>query len=706
MNSKPAELRSMAAKSLCIRVVYEWASQETLETDDWRDEDGYGTCEDHDWFIWQMLEMQVPESMIIPNMIRDQIECHITSILNEVADWIRYHHRLRFFHDEAANLPDADFFLKKYLLELAWRPDQSIDYTATARNVLAGSNFSTLEKYRFACTYCFTQEIQRFRILGGMTKSYCFERDPFMVYWGKWLYNELHTITVPVYVSIDVVMFGEAMKHHNVWLPMKFFFEKLNSGGKIWQCGNALTLEATKKYQKELLAMLSDSEKALVYQDHMKVIIENYLKSGNLEAIRQISSELKVNANFQHFIVIIKRLVLFSMENSRNFNEITPLFFEIWNDVNDVEKNYNYTGLRSRIAENCARLIGDRCSRFDFNSRRQYRDPLVFIRAFAAAHNPNHFLQSNFYWLVIWQPFASIVGLINEFQLSVEDVERLKMITREPSKIEYACLIYLRYGKFREFNRFISFCYSNDDGNRIAFQKNLLNTDDGLDALGDALDRVKWRTIYDFICHVYHDSRDFASICTTQVMLRALKDETSSFLKHMMHRCEAKSIIRCIKTFVSAGDNLSEAKLACIDLINKYIYSHKDFVFKGGQFHEILEWCYGYGRAQGFDDFFDALDVERCAVLVTQLENCFDEYTFRVTDSFQEFFYWISSGFEHEWERSELKLEMIDVDCWYLEHTIKFLRQRRYRRCLLNWFFDSDADKITEFLAKLRECYL
>ncbi|XP_065209436.1 uncharacterized protein LOC135837921 [Planococcus citri] len=680
----PDKLCSLAAKSSCIPLLYEWASCEMLATDFWIRELYYGTCRDHEWFIWQLNQMQLPSSLVIPNLVREQIEYHMTSILNQVIIWIQYHHSKNFFHDEPASP------LKEYLLKLIWKLDRSIDYAATAKNVLAGSNFNPMEKYRFACTYCFSEEVCNLKDVTEVTIDWCFEKEPLLVYWSKYLTNQLHTITLPSNDSIEEIMFAKALDEYDLWQPIKYFFAKLNSGARLLQCKNVF-LHEEGKYQKELLALLNECEKSSVYlhQANMIEILKNYEQAENFEGIRQICTELKGKLSFKDFALIIEELARLSMFTINTFNAVTPLLMEIWNDASDADKRrVASTGLQSRIVEKWWELLWEEMDDH-FANRHRFRNPLVFIRALAEAYEPRNFLKSNFYLLVIWQPFASIVELMDEFQSGAEDVEEFKKNIRQQLVTDHtSCLHYLAsHGEFDEFNSFVSFFYP-DNASRTAYQRKFLM--DNLKDFSYSFEYVDWRIIYQFVSNVFRDSDDRSvSSCTTLLMQKALSKRRGILIK-MMHREEVNSIVECIHTFVPYQHNLSRAKQNCVDSLIEYLHNgFSIIIFKATQFEKLLIWC--YGSEAGVAQFKEKINASK--VFVTLLKFCVNGYAFEASDSMEEFLHWY---YPIESERKNFISDMIYS---YDEFGVigEFLRDRRYRRCMLNWFFDRNAYEVKKF---------
>ncbi|XP_065220711.1 uncharacterized protein LOC135845808 [Planococcus citri] len=687
MGYAPGELRSLAAKSSCIQLVYEWASSEILAINTWEKEEDYDTCSDHDWFIRQMNEMQLPGSSVIPNVVRYQIESRIMSILNQVSDWICYHHRKNFFHDEPASP------LKEYLLKLIWKPDRSIDYEATARNVLAGSNFNAMEKYRFACTYCFPEEVWNLRDTAKVAIDWCFETEPLLVYWSKYLANQLHTITLPArYASIEEIMFAKALKEYDLWQPVKYFFEKSNSSARLSQCKKVVSHKYG-KYQKKLLALLNECEKSSVYLANLKKIIRNYDENYDFEGILQVYTELKGKLSFKNFALMISQLAYWSIVD----NAVLPLLMEIWNDASDEYKRLvALTGWRSRIATRLWHFImGEGVDRY-FNGRGKFRNHFVFIRALAEVYEPRNFLTENFVWLAVLQPFASVVELINEFQANSEDVEELKKDIRQWDIMKSILTLYLKFGEFDEFSSLVSFCYSDNNAIGIAFQRKFLINN--LYALNFAFERIKidWKIIYGFVNNMFRDTVEgLASYYTTKLMQYVL-EKSMDVVMEMMYREGANRTVECIETFVPHHDDLARAKEICIDSLFEYLHNHhRGYFFKEAHFEKMLIWC--YGSETGVAEFKEKINVSK--VFINLLERWVDRYayTFNVSDciSMEEFLHWY---YPIESERKAFKLKMIYSYAEF-EKIEALLKERKYRERsrMLNWFFDKDDHKIKEF---------
>ncbi|XP_065204561.1 uncharacterized protein LOC135834572 [Planococcus citri] len=551
-----------------------------------------------------------------------------------------------------------------------------------------------MEKYRFACTYCFPEEVWNLRDMAEVAIDWCFKKEPLLIYWSKHLTNQLHTIPVPANDSIDEIMFAKALNEFDLWQPIKYFFEKLNSGDRLLQSKNVVSHKRG-KYQKQLLALLNECEKTSVYQANLKKIIKNYDKVYDFESIRQIYTELKGKLSFKNFALIFKKLASLSMQGLLHFNALTPLLMEIWNDASmEYKVRVASSGLRSRIVDKWYDLIMEN-EGYYYENRDQFRNPFVLIRALAEVDEPRNFLKSNFDWLVVWQPFASIVKLIDEFQFNAEDVEELKNDIRQSDTMEGTFSGYLRCGEFGEFSSIISFCYSDDNASKIAYQRKFLM--ENLDSLSLALMSIDWKIIYEFVNNVFCDTDGddgFESSCTTLLMQNALK-KGMYVLDRMMHLNEANSIVECIETFVPHHDNLSRAKKACIDLLSDHLHNGYLPTFKETQIEEILTWC--YGSETGVAEFKEKINVSEA--FINMLEGCVNGYTFKASDSMEEFLHWY---YPIESERKAFKLEMI-YSYGEFETIGELLKGRMYRprAHLMKWFFENDDCKIMEFITKI-----
>ncbi|XP_065209451.1 uncharacterized protein LOC135837934 [Planococcus citri] len=766
MPSTPAKLSSWAARSLCIRLVYEWANSDDMPVNDliWRnDKNGHDTCENHDLFIDQMYEMRVPSTIIVPHLIRDQIDENIASILDHVKDWIRYHHSKHFFHDEPSSP------MNEYLLGLVWSDDnRRIDYTASARSMLTNENLTTMERFRFACTYCFVEEITKLGALVEIetTSSWSFKDEPFLVYWSKYLKNELDTVCLPESISsIDVLMLEKALKDYDLWSPIEYFFSKLDTASKFHQF-NAVANHCGVKYRYELLSKLDHEEWMLVYRKSIARIMLSCAESGDFEEIRHLWRRFKDTMNSKNFAIVVRELVPLSMKNSRNFNALTPLLMEMWASAREEVKKSAIKGeLMRRIGEKCADLVDDDSIGFDFQSRLEYADPLRVFRALLESCDRKQtveFIRLNFLWLVLWQPLAELKEFFVEIQLDTECVSMLKKNWKYSYRLRLACWTLLRYGEFDEFDELVWFCWyddsisidideintaSNEAKNRAIdaevskcvelreksiemryetatlrdrclkllekkialceecvalYKSSVVKSASGLTALSSYLCTLDWRKLQSFLLNSVF-STDHSEVDSLMMVLFRTRFMGTNYLVRKLRRAEFDDVKEFFDTVMSKYYNVLLLKYTCCDTLFRCLFN--DYDDDDDESAENLVF-----KPDDMRDFLSWCARDDGESLIAH---------FKQRHLFPNAFVGQLKGCVDENGSFKASDSMEEFLVWcfpaqtdrgefkrYLIHRYReykpieeVLRQRKYRQNVLNWFFDGDTDLIETFRA-------
>ncbi|XP_065204563.1 uncharacterized protein LOC135834574 [Planococcus citri] len=253
MDDSPMKLQSLASKSICIRLLYEWAEDEIPVINVWRRGRGYTACSARDWFLWQLCEMQVPHRFAhIPDKIQHQIEDDMALILELVIKWILHHHLLNVFYDDQ---PSSS--LSEYIVKLVWNHRFKIDNLATAKNILTNDNLTALERFTIASTYCIVDEIEKFRDTMDSVPEWDSIGQIYVGYWTRYLKNKLDTIDVPRNSSIES-FYLKAAEEHELWSAAVYFFDKLNPAKKSAEFERMLDFAETNL--KDLLAKLGEDK--------------------------------------------------------------------------------------------------------------------------------------------------------------------------------------------------------------------------------------------------------------------------------------------------------------------------------------------------------------------------------------------------------------------------------------------------------------
>ncbi|XP_065209473.1 uncharacterized protein LOC135837956 [Planococcus citri] len=713
MTDSPMELQCLAAKSVCIRLVREWAEGEIPIIDVWGNDDGYNTCSDHDWFMWQLNEMQVPRFAHIPNKIRYQIEDNLALIIEQVTVWIQYHHSVNFFHDQPTEPISS---LSEYVVKLVWNHYFKIDYAATAKNILTNEKLSQLERFRFASTYCIVEEMEKFRdlVVDSVPKR-DIVKDPFVLYWSKYLKNEMHVISSVIAqgegVTIDLTMFIITTEQLELWPPAEYFFDKLDSGSKsvlferiVERYGN--------KYLKELLAKLTDEEWRLASHSAISKIVDKIVQYGTSNDVRFVWQLCKNEIDSENFCAILETLVPLSISNSSDFEKWTPLLVEIWTSA--------ASELKQSAIDN-VQLWDSICEKFiqhvrtlpieGFGARRLVKDPLKFLRVVLKNTNAKSkmaFFEQNFYWLIMWAPFTEVDNLLRDsLQHYDRDIVELKksIANNSAEEVERSLMVFLSFGLFDEFDAVFAFYYpaviAGDDETPACcltcHKWKLLAPDNAMIALSTCLYLGDWRRSFEFLKKTLTPMNlDPVEYMVCNMIEIGCKRE---IYRLMFCDSEMNDLKECLTTILPANDSRLEIfKKRFQTYMLDTIFDcelRKIRVFKRAKVENFLLWICD-GDEKLIDEKFKQSSLFPKGFVV-QFAACgvFGD-AFQATKSMEEYLEWC---FATESERQRFKREMIYK---YSEYNMiaELLTRRSHRRAMLYWFFDGDHGAIEKFTAE------
>ncbi|XP_065209450.1 uncharacterized protein LOC135837933 [Planococcus citri] len=708
MPSTPAKLSSWAARSLCIRLVYEWANSDMPVNDIiWRnDKNGHGTCVNHDLFIDHMYEMRVPSTIIVPHLIRDQIDQNITSILDHVKDWIRYHHSKNFFHDEPSSP------VNEYLLGLVWNDEsRRIDYTASARSMLTNEKLTSMEKFRFACTYCFVEEITKLRDLAEIeiTSDWKFRDEPFVVYWSKYLKGELGTIYLPGIFSIEVLMLEKALNDYGLWSSIEYFFSKVDALNRF-RLLNEFVNQKGAEHLEELLNKLDDDDEWIsACRNSIDKILKDCAESGRFEQIPHVWNRFRGGIDSKTLARIVEQLVPLSMKNKLYFNALTPILIEIWSTAGaDLRQSAIEDELLARVGKKCAHMI-DHDNEFDLCARREYNDPLELIRTLLSCGDRRRrevFLRDNLHWLVIWAPSTSAVReLLEEFLFWSRDVVNIVREVKDSPQLRFSCSKLIRIGEFDHFDKIVLFFLSHLDElddvteNTISqYKLSFVDNGDGFRALRANFYSSDWRTVSRFVYTTFRSSNvelyELRSILVDDRM--QMDSSTRTYhLREKFSRGEMNDVVEIGKAYFAGSARYAWFKTRCMVELFWCIFGDSNGMnFNRANVQNFFTWCSAESYKVWLEERLSAQPGLLARAFLAQLKGCVDEFTFEASDSMEQFLHW---WFAAESEKRQFKRDMIHRYTEF-EQIADLLKQRKYRQGVLNWFFDNDAEFVQCFV--------
>ncbi|XP_065209455.1 uncharacterized protein LOC135837938 [Planococcus citri] len=717
-DDSPMKLQCLAAKSICVRLLHEWAEGEIPVINVWRRAQGYGTdhCEDHDWFLWQLSEMQVPRFAHISDEIQYQIEDNMVTILETAQTWIQTHHRCNnFFHDQPSSS------LNEYIVKLVWNQNFKIDYAATAKNILTNEKLSLLERFRFASVYCIVDEIEKFRNTIGSIPEFDFTMDPFVAYWSKHLRNKLRTIPVPKNSSIEMLLFNTSLER-GLWPTVKYFFDKLDSPKKTSKFESILE-RFGEAYPNDFSAGLANKKWNPLCCFASSKIIARIVRYGTPEQVRIVWKLFESKMNSKNFCGILETLVPLSMRNAGDFEKWTPLLMEMWTSASG---RFNQSAIDMKlwqsIGDKFCDLVRDE-SILEFSARRLISDPMKFIRIVLKSMPAGKrivFFEKNICWLLLWAPFAALDELMRDvLECYSRDFLELRKLVASADDVKMRCLLrsLLAYGEYDEIDAVVSFYVFSIDGYVSVFIRNggfkfqndpklytwqfLMSQYVVINSMCVHVYRDDWRELYKYLkdndAWPYGDKAKETmktvlspTYCARKIERGDEMNDLKEFVNAVYSNTEPQ-----LERAINAQVKLLKKRFESVVLTALFDYTNygKKVTFDRAALQEFLVWIYD-GDEKLIAENFKQPSLFPKGFLV-QLKGCVAEGSFQVTESMNEFLKWC---FATEEERRQFKRKMI-YDCGQYRLIEGLLMRRKYRPRMLMWFFDEDTSLIEKFTA-------
>ncbi|XP_065205275.1 uncharacterized protein LOC135835107 [Planococcus citri] len=709
MDDSQMKLQCLAAKSVCVRLVYEWAENEIPIINVWKRDildSAEEDCPTHHWFLWQLREMEVLRFANIPNEAQYQIEDNMPLILKEVMRWFWHHHLMNFFHDQPSSS------LSEYIVKLVWNHYFRIDYLATAKNILTNDHLTPLERFRFASSYCIVDEIEKFRDLMDSVPECDLIEGPFVEYWTGYLKNNLDAIDIPKNF--------EAAEELDLWPAVVYFFDKLDSTRKSAEFEHMLKMYAESNLKDLLAKLITDEEWNLACRSSISKIVEKIVQYGTSDQVRFVWKLFESKMNPMNFCHILETLLLSSIRNARDFEKWTPLLLEIWTSASShLKQSAIDMKLWHSIGEKfISTIVREQTS--DFRARRrQISDPMKFIRMVLknmSVEKRMEFFKKIFCWLIIWASFDAVDKLMRDFLENYDrDVIELKKVVANCSKIERSRGILIAFGEFNQLDAVVSFYFPGIDGittndgatmqNKLKFHKyEFIMSSYVFDSVCFCAYYSDWKSLYEYV------QKNVSWISTTAVeaiMRKVLLQDR--FWTRKIEAGEMNDLKEFVKTVYSKGNlddrtSTADAQLKFLkeryeshvsSVLFEYRYTNcpKKVTFDRTDLQAFLLWIYNGGKNLINGNFKQPRMFPEG--FLVQLRGCVDKGSFQVTKSMVEFLEWC---FATETERQQFKRKMI-YD--YRKHKMieGLLTCRELRRRMLFWFFDDDISLIEKFTA-------
>ncbi|XP_065202645.1 uncharacterized protein LOC135832997 [Planococcus citri] len=217
----------------------------------------------HEDVLSSLAELEVPQC------IAEFLKTYVQKVKEELNKWVDYH------SNEILHPNGEKNELYCEINNIIWYSDGTINYKATAKNLLNSLRLSEIEKYHILCWYCLEDEIDRLSPLlftKNIVDHLDFDSydDSLILYWNNYFrYNNRD------YKDVDM------LRHLNVkWPAKEYFFDRLNAEEQvenvIWLLDEDKTIYL---YLKQLLMKLNEHQLQQVYVNRSVQIINTFLRS-------------------------------------------------------------------------------------------------------------------------------------------------------------------------------------------------------------------------------------------------------------------------------------------------------------------------------------------------------------------------------------------------------------------------------------------
>lgn len=620
----------------------------------------------------------------LPKVLEEMIDDECIYVGVGLDKWVNFVHPAIFFDIKKENV-------YKYVDEIIFKFDGSVNYIETAKHLMYSPRVSEVEKYRIVCTFCLEEQMKTMSpvlFTVQYMENVCFEDHPLIYYFNSLVKGRGVT-------SIDVGQMLTLKNVENNKYAITYIFNLLPSEEKIEKAKLLLRNHGI-KYQIDILNNLNELQQQQLFLDMGAEILTNFAKSPSrvnqaLETWIHVRN-LITDAQYVEFISNMINLC----KNSNSSSHVVSLLSEVWRNSPSHLKRYTLkyedNKIINKFLEQTKVFPEDR---FGF---------IVELLSDADADTKKKIIQSTlgvkFCELLMEKSRPSLLDRLIKLCLpEVDDVFAFKeqLLKSEVSKKH--CLLICISREMDKLDEFFSF-YQRDPSTASVYITQLLSSQKGIFMYRQNLDRVNLTSLKTFIAKIMLDAntaasflREVASSIEAEVMFRnwilnGELDKTKSCVAQLLPNDEDATIVkdRIFKSY--QGEKISE-------------------LFAGESGHlskDFFLWC--LNTEQNVSKFKATLSIQNIFVEMLK-KSIFDEsYYFhksrycKLRKSFSftaldQFLFWYLTTPE---EVKKFKIKQIfqyrHVD---IIDPLSKKGERSHLKELANWFFDGDDEQIRRF---------
>ncbi|XP_065218649.1 uncharacterized protein LOC135844396 isoform X4 [Planococcus citri] len=171
---------------------------------------------------------------------------------------------------------------------IVWHSNGTINSAETVRNILKSNKVPIADKFKFACTYCLREEIEKLwpmmkeakdennaaaNAVAEVFLNFMLKKCPLFCYWEAYCTDRLNILRTPENTSINEFMIQQRSVDN--WPAIEYFFDRLNAEQQVTQAIWLIDRYGL-YFQKFVLAKLNESQRLRVITDRGIQIIDNY----------------------------------------------------------------------------------------------------------------------------------------------------------------------------------------------------------------------------------------------------------------------------------------------------------------------------------------------------------------------------------------------------------------------------------------------
>ncbi|KAL6994658.1 hypothetical protein U1Q18_048079 [Sarracenia purpurea var. burkii] len=620
----------------------------------------------------------------VPPCIKEMIDAKIEQIRCQLPEWINFLTK--------ATLFDQNFLdvLPKCFHSIVFNSNGTICFRQTASNMVKMAEFSDLEKYKIACTFCLENDVRLIwplvskdsRVNGNDSESDQFD---LMNYWNMRMKSEMDSVTVGQ-------RFRKSYDTQN-WSALEYFFDMLTDEDllqniSVFHGRGRSNWRKNFEFMGNTLCKFNKDQARMLFQRRPGRLLASLIaKDEYFSHACKLWSIMKqyVFESRDVFPNILRGMwrVMFEVGdlNFMRRDRVNQFLIEMWATAPDHVK--------SQLTENRIHFFFDNLYEYSLHFSLRYGHDMTFLLQLL---NFTTYEIRNRMWKWKWPmliPISKPLYLEEFIRLCLSNEEAI-VFKQDASKTEcdqhFKDLIKLAlYSEFSDYLHFLL-----EDPKSIQdFSKQVLESNA---ATLFSYDDDKFCKFDAFVSSIYSNVAEDVDIFKEQIIS---SKEGLSHLHHAFNKDCLEDFNHILSKFIKSDQSLGKIKRELLDYCRDYIPNVTHNPFDRNKWTKLLEWC--TADAQEISAFKTSLNID--GIFEKQIANYRGGYPYdrKCLSVIDEFAIWY---FDDEPTRKKFKMSKIinyknspAICAIFATNTDSNLIIIR----LLKWFFDADLRMVHEF---------